>query len=771
MGSGNDNTVSIWDRRQIARSTARSTLDAAASAPVLEIRSIVDSSSNAGVWSLRYSGIRRGLFSVLSSTGQLTSFETSQFRQPTAIKSSPSSSLEDTSQNQHFIRKTTHLEYPWNHVEHGQEANTRAIAFDWVTSDTAVEDPRIVSMRKDRTVEIRHTNTTNTFASISVLDELVIGSPVPVSIRAGKTVTEDADQDVRDDRTMAEVMSRADLSSRERHAAMLLSNRGTDERTLDDILTSVGTAKRRCMEGYLFDCERNKEIVKNDPWLVEFWNTIQRLERLAEDDAMIADPLDLSYLGVHNILVSDLGSNAARHSQDAGVTVTSFTSAVKTIKTRLRVPDFPKSLVTSIPHQRQLGLLLCDWHFSDFELDKMCTGLISEGQHYQAIAAAVFHDNRDMAIDLVRTLTRSAVIPNTGLAAVIACDTVSKEQRILCKWMAEDAEDPYLRALLLLFVTGEWLSVADMVELPLRYRVAVALRYLDDKRLIDFLDRASAAAITYGDLGGIVLTGLAESSMQLLQAYFARTSDLQTAVLAAGFTNPHYVIDSRWQTWKEAYLDCMQTWGTLMPRTRFKVQHNRRVLGHGGGLQSARLAPRQVSLRCLYCQKPAARRVTAAASNGTVAAAQRTPGHAAGTVCQRCGRHMPRCAVCMMWLGTPDAMRPGAGAGLNSKAAQGVNAGTRTSIAGPAAALPPEGPNAKVPAQAFAAITGSGSDRVAIEWPPSGNEDYLRQEVLSGYVTFCMKCSHGSHASHAREWFARHQICPASDCQCLCMAR
>lgn len=695
----------------------------------------------------------------------------SQYRQPTPLQSSTSSFLEETNQSQHFIRKSTHLEHSWNHSEHGQDANVRAIAFDWVMTDTTMEGPCIISMRKDRTLEIRPTNTTNTFAGITALDELVIGAPMPFSIRAGDNAMKTVDQHARDDyRKLAGVMPRTRLSSRERHAALLLSNQGTQGRPMDDILACVGTPKWRCVEGYLFDCKRNKEIVKNDPWLIEFWDTIQRLEELADHDAMIIDSLDLSYLGVHNILSSDLGSNSTRHPQYGGVTVTSFTSAVESLISRRRLPSFPSNITTSIPHQRQLGLLLCDWRFSDSALGEMCTKLISEGQHYQAVAAAVFHDNRDMAINLIRTLTRSNVIPNSGLAAVIACDTASKEQRVACQWMAEDAEDPYLCALLSYFVTADWATVTDLIELPLRYRVAVALLYLDDQRLLAFLDRATADAIAYGDLEGIILTGLAESSMQLLQAYFARTSDLQTAVLAAGFTNPHYVVDSRWQTWEEAYLECMQTWGALIPRTRFKVQHNRRVLSHGASPQSARLAPRQVSLRCLYCQKPAARRLPTLAPNSTANVASRPSDHADGTVCQRCGRHMPRCAVCMMWLGTPDPVRPSASGGLDAVAVQSLDAAIRTSNAG-AVGLLTGIPKAEVPARALAAITGTGTGRMVSGEPSPADDDHYRQEVLSGYVTFCMKCSHGSHARHAREWFARHQMCPAPDCQCSCMTR
>jgi hypothetical protein len=69
---------------------------------------------------------------------------------------------------------------------------------------------------------------------------------------------------------------------------------------------------------------------------------------------------------------------------------------------------------------------------------------------------------------------------------------------------------------------------------------------------------------------------------------------------------------------------------------------------------------------------------------------------------------MPRCALCMLWLGSPDPSKQGAYETLK------------------------------------------GEDKEA------------------KMMVFCMNCTHGFHGHHARDWFARHAMCPVPDCGCMC---
>lgn len=787
MGPGGDNVVHVWDRRVIARSSAAAMADQAASSAVLEIRSVVDPSPNTGIWSLRYSGIKRGVFSVLSSSGQLRVFEMSQFPQSDNTKINSSGLLDGDLDHTHFIRKSTDLEHQWNHPSHGRDESLRATAFDWVLPGSMMDEPCIISIRKDRSLELIPTETSSVFARITAANDFNIPAAVPFCLSVPKTASNIADElQALQSRALLNVREETGneskpLSSYEQHAKLLTSLSANSKQDFADVLKVTSTAKRRCEEGYLFNCQRNRDIVKNDPWLMEFWDTIGRFENMAADDGMVHDSIDLSYLGVRNILASDLGPNPTRNPAGKSVDESQFGAIAKAVFLQRNMPEMP-NISTRLPHQRQLGLLLCDWRFSEAGLVQKCNELVHNGQHYEAVATAVCHDRKDIGIDLLRNLTRTKTITNSGLAAVIACDTVSLDQRALCEWMAEDAEDPYLRALLLYFVTASWDSIVGMATLSLKFRVAVALKYLPDDHLADFLVSTTADAIARGDLEGIVLTGLAESSMDLLQNYFANFSDLQTTVLAAAFTNPLYVSDPRWPTWKSAYLDTMQTWHTLMERTRFNVQHNRRATTRDG----TRLIPaplRQVTLRCNHCQGPLARHAPGKAANSNAVPGSKTPAGAAGTICPRCGRHMPRCAICMMWLGTPDASRPRMVAGRRNSSmsttldqrrsiAEGTTVAGNRSLAA-AATAPAVGigkTSTATAARAFASLGGSS----AIGHLPMGDgldgqaED---AELLSRFINFCMSCNHGSHAHHAGDWFARHQMCPVPECRCLCSLR
>jgi hypothetical protein len=85
---------------------------------------------------------------------------------------------------------------------------------------------------------------------------------------------------------------------------------------------------RRAVDGYLFDCKVNKALVSDDPWLQDLWEWIKGqssphmkyymlsihtgAEEAAQDDGMVSQPLDLSYMGVYTIWMNLLGETPAQ---------------------------------------------------------------------------------------------------------------------------------------------------------------------------------------------------------------------------------------------------------------------------------------------------------------------------------------------------------------------------------------------------------------------------------------------------------------------------
>jgi len=86
------------------------------------------------------------------------------------------------------------------------------------------------------------------------------------------------------------------------------------------------------------------------------------------------------------------------------------------------------------------------------------------------------------------------------------------------------------------------------------------------------------SALRDGDLAGVVLFGLREAGLELVQTYVDKTADCQTAALAASFVHPAIVrSDVRLKRWIETYrlqLDRLELFG---PRALVDCARGRRA--------------------------------------------------------------------------------------------------------------------------------------------------------------------------------------------------
>jgi hypothetical protein len=355
--------------------------------------------------------------------------------------------------------------------------------------------------------------------------------------------------------------------------------------------------------------------------------------------------------------------------------------------------------------------------------------LVDQGEIYKAIVLAVFQGHKDIALQLLRTTLQARKLSqdDIGLAAVIACASpssgVSSDQREACAWMADMTKDPYLKSLLTYFISGDWSTVVAMSSLSLHDRVGVALKYLTDNALSSFLLQTTTAAIKTGDISGLLLTGLTTRFIDLLQVHISShpVSGLQNAVLLLSRACPLYIQDSRWPLWKDTYLSHMQTWRTFLERTRFVKEHNTLSITCGDSRVSRGNKPEQPSLtlRCLNCQQNLALRKDTKSSTQRLLPTVQQPSHhphrptpmsksSPGLQCPNCAAPMPRCGLCMLYLGSPSPSKPG------------------------------------------------------------GYETLKQEDKEARLMVFCMSCSHGFHGHHARDWFGRHAMCPVPDCGCMC---
>jgi hypothetical protein len=747
-GTTGDPIVSVWDQRFIKQRTGS---DPTSNAAVLEFRPIVDNSRSATIWSLRYCGTKRGTFGVLANTGEFKVIELAQHSHRPDAQHSPNSHPHAQAwASQHYTKTSHNLRYPYYKEGHRQDEQARVVAYDFMASGNRFATPSALALYGNRDVEVLKVPPSVPRINVTALEQIYKDRAVVVApSRRQETVAEDLIElqnrtlsekldispDPRDSLTgrldkftidhpqRSIPLQSAKQSSHRMHQDLLTLAYPDVQVPLDDYLKVLQTHKRRCQEGYNLDCRKNREIVANDPWLVDAWSLVERMDTHAWADGMVGGGLDLKYLGVASIWANELKMYDQRMiDPDVRTSEAVFVEAVRDICEAKELPPF-SGVSTQYPDNRQLCLSLCGWNLSKMGLKERCSMLVDEGQYYKAIVLAVFQGYKDVALDLLKETIQAKQIENIGLGAVIACESANEDQRHLCAWMADMTDEPYLKGLLAYFISGDWNTVVEMDQLSLTDRIGVALKYLPDDRLSHFLKLCTQETIAYGNIEGLLLTGLADRAMDLFEHYIAKYGDLQSAVLILSRACPLYIQDQRWQLWKETYLNQMQVWRTFLERTHYIKEHNLRSVSREGRSINKPSSP-SLALRCYNCQQNLAlRKDSRSARKYLVPVPDRSKHHVGpqprphpqkgnasspSLACPNCNAQMPRCGLCMMWLGSPDPSKVGAAQALKE------------------------------------------------------------EDMEARLMVFCMSCTHGFHGHHARDWFARHAMCPVPDCQCMC---
>ncbi|KAI0901480.1 hypothetical protein F4806DRAFT_2193 [Annulohypoxylon nitens] len=512
----------------------------------------------------------------------------------------------------------------------------------------------------------------------------------------------------------------------------LPSNRELHERLLLSTLDTRGFPKEaqvildhamllRSKEKYLFDYVANREIVADDPWLRELWGWISRADEAATEMGMVIQGIDFSYLGVCNIWNGDLGLNGSSRLLDGtrSPDLATWERCLQEMNRKSKQPIYNGVETRKIP-QRLAALRICGWGRSPDEiLGEYADMLPSEkGSIWYTMrtAHALFEGDFDKAVEILR----EASLEHPSLLFVsLALQLKSQEGKKIRKPQLDfdDAiasnTDPYLRAISSIIATDNWEYIADQESLPLRERTFVALRYFDDAKLTEWLDKELNKAIDAGDIEGIVLTGITDKLVDIFAKYVEKFNDVQTATLVLSICSPKYITDYRCRAWRNAYRAYLQRHKAFMQRTKFEVESTKK--SKRGGIPTITPPSRQIALRCIYCDAEYELSKMGGAALSTAGKGQQTnPLTAtninAGVSCPNCGRHLPRCVVCLEIVGVPRSDKPEAS------------------------------PDPQI-------------------------------KVAARFPTFCLKCEHVLHLDHARQWFARHVECPMPECRCRCNFR
>ncbi|OQR99375.1 hypothetical protein ACHHYP_06902 [Achlya hypogyna] len=275
-------------------------------------------------------------------------------------------------------------------------------------------------------------------------------------------------------------------------------------------------------------------------------------------------------------------------------------------------------------------------------------------------------------------------------------------------------------------------SILHDETLLLSDRTAFACRFLSPDALTRFIDSCVESCVLSGNLQGLLLVGLDPT---LLQEYLDRTGDIQSVALLAARVVPGEV--PIFATWIAVYRELLNQWQLFHERALFDVgraQLEGQLNGfrdvalslHNGIPEPSPVGPParaqpQMYVRCNFCGSSLALSALLRVGSGDWLLKAKPKLNN----CPSCKKPLPQCALCLLPFGA-----------LNPYLELALRKGDKLKADQDVAAADNLGDLSSIP---------------FVEW-----------------FTWCQTCKHGGHAHHMTDWFATHDVCPVSDCDCPC---
>ncbi|XP_023080634.1 GATOR complex protein MIOS isoform X2 [Piliocolobus tephrosceles] len=329
-----------------------------------------------------------------------------------------------------------------------------------------------------------------------------------------------------------------------------------------------------------------------------------------------------------------------------------------------------QSDIQNLNEERILALQLCGWikKGTDVDVGPFLNSLVQEGEWERAAAVALFNLDIRRAIQILNegASSEKGDLNLNVVAMALSGYTDEKNSlwREMCSTLRLQLNNPYL-CVMFAFLTSETGSYDGVLyenKVAVRDRVAFACKFLSDTQLNRYIEKLTNEMKEAGNLEGILLTGLTKDGVDLMESYVDRTGDVQTA----------------------SY--CML----------------------------------QVFVSCNFCGKSISYSCSTVPHQGrgfSQYGVSGSPTKSKVTSCPGCRKPLPRCALCLINMGTPVSSCPG----------------------------------------------GTKSD----EKVDLSKDKKLAQ--FNNWFTWCHNCRHGGHAGHMLSWFRDHAECPVSACTCKCM--
>lgn len=703
----NDPAICVWDRRMISRVNSPHMSFGTCTPPdsrqpevSLEFQNPVQPPGS--IWSLRFSKAQRGCLGVLSSTGHLKTYTiTKEFTPPThhnGHDSEHDTSWDSAPPQDIFLDRVQEIALPNSNTSAPRDEKARVVSFDFTTAIDRKGQPQIMTLDGHGNINILGTRPSPEPSSLSSIGQffkgnLLVDEAVSTTLDPGEAlrrVRGQAQQENKLKKQAKQARQSKNVSTNKKISSLddqeWHSDLGYYEENipLNDVLTLTSMQRLRCEAGYLLNATKNKALVTDSHWLQRLWAWVELAGKIARNGNMTQDNFDLSYMGVYGLWMEDVNPK----NRTLGPTSHKLAKIIENLVRRLNIPPL-QSATTEYMANRLICLHVSGLAWSEKQVEAIVDHLVQQkDQVAKAAALAMFTSQRKYAYKALRSANASQSHKMLAMAIAGAAKRARKDDEGAAPtdedhadddWtetiasLAEDLTDPFARAILTYVRSGDWASVVEEESLPLKYRVCIALRHLDDSKLTHYISHATRDAISRGDIEGVIFTGTAsQEAFELMGNYMRHFGDLQTAVLSLCPAIPRYVDDDKavrtFTAWRETYRHLINGWNLKFDRVRFDIACQSAAVDESGrGLVPP--AKQQVKLVCGFCAQGIARSSfgqgsdAAAAANDssgpkTIEMAQhpltKEKAAAIGTVCPKCGRHLPRCGVCDLWLGVPD---------------------------------------------------------------------------------------------------------------------
>eukprot|EP00667_Euglena_gracilis_P000988 EG_transcript_988 len=441
---------------------------------------------------------------------------------------------------------------------------------------------------------------------------------------------------------------------------------------------------------------------------------------------------------------------------------------------------------TGMLHQRRLVLALCGWsdissrraRFLPFPIPHLDTrnSLLAFARTVSiriftgdlAAAVALLSDidvgglqlgGRPCRDDNCNFQLLALALSSLTTSGGIPAEQAAHWQRLVARLEGQPHIPAYLRRAMQYLTAGDTHDALLGDEaLHVLDRLAFACCHLKDAPLRAWIRTTHERLVSSGSLAGLLFCGLNAEGLGLLQDYVDRTADVQiAALLFTFFPAPN---DDRPGQWVTQYRDLLDRWAAFEDRCKLDIAlqsmeaKGPAALGGGGAAPSPRPpqpmppATRFPAFRPFQNRPPTSTSPTTLGPPGEAEepkpkALVSAPRNAITVRCSHCNHSILAGGAQGGVHGHGPAGRVTFGAVPSGKAKPTLCPHCRKSL-----------------------------PRCAVCLLPFGLTPHLAgTDAFGGWFSWCVRCGHGGHAAHLRDWFEGHDECPVSQCSCQCMER